>query len=465
MTNATLQHADTSFDESSISNTASGQLPDLLLRDTYTGYALLDADFNFIIVNKAYAQAHDHPEDFFPGKNHFDLYPSDAQQVFEKTLESKKASRITAHPVVPSGQTEQNTSFWDWIINPVLNQENEVEALILAETEVTKRVRTEQALFRSSRILAAINHAQDLHNPYAEPEEILDTLLAEVIDLTESEYGFVGEIIDNADGHSYMEIQTILNFSRNDETPALSVSQEPVYLDLTNKDTLIGEMINSGEAVIMNDLANDPRSSGLPEGHPALSAFLAIPFGAGEKLAAAIGVANCADGYDKSLAEFLQPLLKCYAQLIHSNITHGESREAQISLEQSEYMVRDLAIPAVENEHSELIDMINECYDEMDGEVDAETIKQLLEKIYSAVAEHFLHEEQLMWNTTYPEYEAHKRNHEKLLVTLRGNIDRFVEDPGHDVHILQRTLANWFGRHFSTFDLRLNKHLALRPQN
>jgi hemerythrin-like metal-binding protein len=465
VTNATLQHADTSFIEASIGNTASGQLPDLLLRDTYTGYAFLDADFNFIIVNKAYAQAHDQPEDFFPGKNHFDLYPSDAQQVFEKTLESRKVSRITAHPVVPSGQTEQNTSFWDWIINPVLNQENEVEALILAETEVTKRVRTEQALFRSSRILAAINHAQDLHNPYAEPEEILDTLLAEVIDLTESEYGFVGEIIDNADGHSYMEIQTILNFSRNDETPALSVSQEPVYLDLTNKDTLIGEMINSGEAVIMNDLANEPRSSGLPEGHPALNAFLAIPFGAGEKLAGAIGVANCADGYDKSLAEFLQPLLKCYAQLIHSNITHGESREAQISLEQSEYMVRDLAIPAVENEHSELIDMINECYDEMDGEVDAETIKQLLEKIYSAVAEHFLHEEQLMWNTTYPEYEAHKRNHEKLLVTLRGNIDRFVEDPGHDVHILQRTLANWFGRHFSTFDLRLNKHLSLRPHN
>jgi len=61
-----------------------------------------------------------------------------------------------------------------------------VEALILAETEVTKRVRTEQALFKSSRILAAINHAQDLHNPYAESEEILDTLLAEVIDLVVS---------------------------------------------------------------------------------------------------------------------------------------------------------------------------------------------------------------------------------------------------------------------------------------
>jgi hemerythrin-like metal-binding protein len=421
----------------------------------------LDLDFNFISVNEAYAQAHGEAEDFFPGKNHFDLYPSDAQQVLEKVRESKKSSRITAHPFVPPGKMERNTTFWDWTVDPILNQENEVEALILAETEVTKRVRTEQALYKSSKILAAINHAQDLHNPHTEPREILDTLLAEVIDLTESEYGFIGEVLHNADGQSYMEVQTILNFTRNNETQAFSVAPEPVYLDLSNPDTLLGEMISRGEAVISNDPANDPRSSGLPEGHPALNAFLGIPFNAGEKLAGAVGVANCADGYDKSLAEFLQPLLKCYLQLIHSNAADDERREALTSLEESEYLIRDLAIPAVENEHSELIDLINQCYDEMDANVDAATIKQLLDKIYSAVAEHFMHEEQLMWSTAYPEYEAHKKNHDGLLVTLRDNIDRFVEDPDHDVHILQRTLANWFGRHFSTFDLRLNNHFSV----
>ncbi len=467
MTTETLQQVDTSFIELSVNNTetVSGQLPDLLLRDTYTCFTLLDADFNFIFVNSAYAQAHNKPEKFFPGKSYFDLYPSDVQQVFEKARESKKSSRVTTHSIVPSGQTEQDMTFWDWTINPILNQENEVEAMILAGTEVTKRVRTERALFKSSRVLAAINHAQDLRNLYAEPEEILDALLAEVIDLTESEYGFIGTILHNANGQPYMEVQTILNFTRNDETPALSVVQEPVRLDLTNTDTLFGEMVSSGETLIANDLANGPHSSGLPDGHPVLSAFLGIPFSADEKLAGAIGVANCADGYDKSLAEFLQPLLKCYLQLIHSNITDGEKREALTSLAQSEHMVRDLAIPAVENKHRELIDMINECYEEIDGDMGVETIKQLLEKIYSAATEHFLLEEQLMWSTAYPEYEVHKRNHARLLVTLRGNIDCFVDDPDHGAHILQRTLANWFGQHFSTFDLRLTKYLSIRPHN
>lgn len=62
-------------------------------------------------------------------------------------------------------------------------------------------------------------------------------------------------------------------------------------------------------------------------------------------------------------------------------------------------------------------------------------------KIYSATAEHFLHEEQLMQSTAYPKHEAHKKNHDGLLTTLRDKIDRFVRDPDHDVHILQRSLA------------------------
>ena len=460
MTRALRDQADNSSTElfASNSGTISHHFPYPFLRDTNICFALLDLDFNFITVNRAYAQAHGQAEDFFPGKQHFDLYPSDAQQILEKVRASKKPSRITAHPVVADDHPKQDTTFWDWTVDPVLNQENEVEALVLAETEVTRRVRTEQAFYKSSRILTAINHAQDLHNPYAEPGEILDTLLAEVIDLTESEYGFIGEVLHSAEGQAYLKIQTIINFTQNNETRAFSVVQKPAHLDLTNPDSLFGEVINRGEAVMTNDPASDPRRSGLPEHHPDLNAFLGIPLYAGDKLTGAIGVANSADGYDETLVEFLQPLLKCFLQLVHSNTVDRERLEALTSLEQGEYMIRDMAIPAVEHEHDELIELINDCYEEMNGEINIATIKRLFETTYSAVTEHFLHEEELMRSVTYPEYEAHKKNHDRLLTTLRANIDHFVEDPDHDVHILQRMLANWFGQHFSSFDLRLHNH-------
>ena len=37
--------------------------------------AYLDTDFNFIRVNRAYAEADERTPEFFVGKNHFDLYP------------------------------------------------------------------------------------------------------------------------------------------------------------------------------------------------------------------------------------------------------------------------------------------------------------------------------------------------------------------------------------------------------
>ena len=37
--------------------------------------AYFDPSFNYLWVNRAYAESAKHPQSFFPGKNHFDLYP------------------------------------------------------------------------------------------------------------------------------------------------------------------------------------------------------------------------------------------------------------------------------------------------------------------------------------------------------------------------------------------------------
>ena len=48
-------------------------LLDALLKGAGTPFELLDSEFNIIRVNEAYAAAHDQPEAFFRGKNHFHL--------------------------------------------------------------------------------------------------------------------------------------------------------------------------------------------------------------------------------------------------------------------------------------------------------------------------------------------------------------------------------------------------------
>ena len=70
----------------------------MLLRDSYIATALLDPQFNFIRVNKAYATATGHAPEFFIGKNHFELYPSNAQAIFEQVVASKQAHEIRGRP-------------------------------------------------------------------------------------------------------------------------------------------------------------------------------------------------------------------------------------------------------------------------------------------------------------------------------------------------------------------------------
>jgi hemerythrin len=64
-----------------------------------------------------------------------------------------------------------------------------------------------------------------------------------------------------------------------------------------------------------------------------------------------------------------------------------------------------------------------------------------------------------MRRASYPEYAAHKEDHEELLDEIRDLMDLFVKDPDAGAAILQERLGNWFGRHFSTFDARLHEHI------
>ena len=124
----------------------------------------------------------------------------------------------------------------------------------------------------------------------------------------------------------------------------------------------------------------------------------------------------------------------------------------------SEQRVHRLALPAVEYEHQELVNLINDCYEQMESGADTGTIKQLLNQIYAAVAEHFAHEEELMLSSSYPEYEPHKDSHEQLLLVYRNLIDRFVTNPEAGVERAQKVLADWFIRHVSTADQELHNH-------
>ncbi|MDD5643068.1 MAG: PAS domain S-box protein [Syntrophales bacterium] len=124
-------------------------LLDAFYEHTITPLVILDKNFNYIRVNQAYARACQRDVSEFPGKNHFALYPSEAEAIFVRTVESKKPYQAFARPFNFPDHPEWGVTYWDWTLVPILDKQNEVEFLVLSLKNVTSRQRAAEALKES----------------------------------------------------------------------------------------------------------------------------------------------------------------------------------------------------------------------------------------------------------------------------------------------------------------------------
>ncbi len=118
-----------------------------------------------------------------------------------------------------------------------------------------------------------------------------------------------------------------------------------------------------------------------------------------------------------------------------------------------------VGVESVDFEHEQMVKLINEIYDEMKTRRDADSIEQFLGDVHFAISAHFALEEKLMREAAYPEYAAHKEEHEELLEQIRDLMDQFALDPDKGFDLLQEKLSDWFEDHFATFDARLHGNL------
>ncbi|MDM8535769.1 MASE3 domain-containing protein [Desulfobacterales bacterium HSG17] len=115
------------------------ELLENLYETTHFSIVYLDRDFNFIRVNKAYADACAHPPEFFTGKNHFDLYPHDENKaIFRSVVETREPVTFFAKAFEFPDHPEWGVTYWDWSLHPIKDKAGEVEALIFALVDVTK---------------------------------------------------------------------------------------------------------------------------------------------------------------------------------------------------------------------------------------------------------------------------------------------------------------------------------------
>jgi len=113
----------------------------------------------------------------------------------------------------------------------------------------------------------------------------------------------------------------------------------------------------------------------------------------------------------------------------------------------------------MDDEHREMIDLINGTYEKLQSDAGADQVEEFLGEILSTISMHFALEERMMRNAGYDEFQAHKDDHEVLLDRLRDLMDDYFADAAGAAIRLEQSLSDWFAEHFSTFDARLHGKL------
>ncbi len=202
-------------------------------------------------------------------------------------------------------------------------------------TDVTQMQDTNRVLDRQHRMLEAIRQAQASYIDAGDRTQVFDGLLLAMLQLTSSAYGFLGEVLQDEDGRPYLKTLAMSDIAWDEASRAAVERHREEGLEFHNLDTLFGHVMTTGRPVLANDPAQDPRSGGLPGGHPHMAAFLGIPVFVGGRMVAMVGLANRPDGYSEADVDFLQPLLATLGQLGLAFRARLERRRIQHELQQT----------------------------------------------------------------------------------------------------------------------------------
>lgn len=199
--------------------------------------------------------------------------------------------------------------------------------------DVTEARQAAQALDRQHRMLDAVRQAQAAYIEADDKRQAFEGLLKAFLSVTNSAYGFVGEVLYDPQGQPYLKSHAITDISWDEASRRVFAQQMDSGMEFRNLKTLFGHALLTGETVLTNHPETDARRGGLPHGHPPMHSFLGIPLEVGGRLIAMVGLANATDGYREDDVEFLQPLLGTVRQLVLARRGHDERQRSRQQLQ------------------------------------------------------------------------------------------------------------------------------------
>ncbi|MFZ6743288.1 PAS domain S-box protein [Undibacterium sp. JH2W] len=197
---------------------------------------------------------------------------------------------------------------------------------------VMKRQELDRQLQRQRALSDAIAMAQALFIRETGQEKGFVSLLAAILKLTESAYGFICEVKNkNASAQALKSMMLAWN-TATDHISSLNLEAEARDAACQQLKSRYGHAFKAALPVIDNDLTTEALNQVFPAHLETLHSFLCIPVQYDGELIALVGIANKADGYDQQICDFLSPLFSTLGQLISAARVQKQRRETERQL-------------------------------------------------------------------------------------------------------------------------------------
>ncbi len=117
-----------------------------------------------------------------------------------------------------------------------------------------------------------------------------------------------------------------------------------------------------------------------------------------------------------------------------------------------------LGVAELDNEHRDLLQIINRLYEQIQSGHYQTTVIDALEELHGSAANHFAHEEEIMRNRHYAKFDEHHADHRRLLAEITAMIHQ-CQDGIDDDEAMAKWLYEWFSHHSKTHDAPLHQLL------
>lgn len=308
-----------------------------MLDDAPASITIHATDGRFLYVNQKTFVWHGYEKEEFMSINLNDLVKTESEKLIQERLRLIVEVGEATFEVV---HLRKDGSTFPLQVLAKLVQWQGQPAILSIASDITDLKKAEEALRRTTELLDSVREAQSLYIEQGDPKAVFDALLQTIIRLTESEFGFLDEVVHDSDGGIKKRNLARASFPLNPESGIYDELTQARSLEQFDLNNLAGLPEILKEPVIANDYSCNPDICRFPPGCSPINAFMGLPVCSGGGVVGVVGVAKRDGGYDPEMAKFLEPYLNACAGIIEAVRLRTREREAVVALNESEMQVR-----------------------------------------------------------------------------------------------------------------------------